>query len=207
MLQIICHGDSLTEGADVDAYLRWPALLQTALDVEVSNTGIGGDSTAGMLSRFSTDVVKQKPRAVILLGGTNDFWWDIALKTAISNLYTMAYQAQYYGIIPLFGLPLPFDIDQARKQAESEPEAGFEKLFKKIQQLNSRLTALAQVDQISVINFHDLFLTDDRNIRTDCYLEDGVHPNADGHQRMADLAVSIIKSSGALDPDPEEIVA
>ncbi len=205
MLQIICHGDSLTEGADVDALLRWPSLLQAALDVKVINTGIGGDSTAGMLSRFPTDVVKHKPRAVILLGGTNDFWWDLSLKTSISNLYTMAYQAQYYGIVPLFGLALPFDVTQAQKQDENAPGAGYEKLFEKIQQLNTRLKALAQVDQITVINFHDLFLTDGRNVRTDCYLEDGVHPNVNGHQLMADLAVSIIKSSGTLDPDPEEI--
>jgi lysophospholipase L1-like esterase len=205
MLRIICHGDSLTEGADVDAHLRWPSLLQTALDIEVINTGIGGDSTAGMLSRFPTDVVQQKPRAVILLGGTNDFWWDLSLKTSISNLYTMAYQAQYYGIVPLFGLALPFDVQQAKNQYENQPEAGYEKLFEKIEQLNSRIKALAQADDIMVINFYDLFLTQARNVRTDCYLEDGVHPNENGHQRMAQLAVSILRSSSILDPEPEEI--
>ena len=206
MLRIICHGDSLTEGADVAARLRWPSLLQDASGVEVINTGIGGDSTAGMLSRFPTDVIKQKPHGLILLGGTNDFWWDLSLKTSISNLYTMAYQAQYHGIVPLFGLPLPFDVKQAQKQSENGPEAGFEQLFDKIQQLNTRLKALAQVDQITVINFHDLFLTDNGKIRTDYYLEDGVHPNAKGHQHMADLAISILNASGILDPDPVEIL-
>jgi len=203
MLRIVCHGDSLTEGADVDAHSRWPFLLQIALDVEVINTGIGGDSTAGMLSRFPTDVVKHKPQAVILLGGTNDFWWDLSLNTSISNLYTMAYQAQYHGIVPLFGLALPFDVNQAKNQYENEPEAGYDMLLKKIQQLNARIKTLAQVDQITVINFYDLFLTDGRNVRTDCYLEDGVHPNVNGHLRMADYAASIIKSCGALDPNRE----
>ena len=204
MLRIACHGDSLTEGADVDAHLRWPSLLQAALDVEVINTGIGGDSTAGMLSRFSTDVVRHNPRAVILLGGTNDFWWDLSPRTSISNLYTMAYQAQYYGIVPLFGLALPFDVDRANKQYENQPEAGYEKLFEKIQQLNTRLKALAQADQITVIDFHDLFLTADGTVRTDCYLEDGVHPNEKGHQRMSRLAVSILESCGLRDANPEE---
>lgn len=205
MQRIVCHGDSLTEGADVEVHLRWPSLLQDALDIEIINTGIGGDSTAGMLSRFPTDVVQQKPQAVILLGGTNDFWWDLSLNTSISNLYTMAYQARYYGIVPLFGLALPFDVIQAKNQYENEPEAGYEKLFEKIKQLNSRLKALARADDITVINFHDLFLTGDGNVRTEYYLEDGVHPNENGHQRMAALAVLILKSSGILDPEPEEI--
>jgi len=205
MQRIVCHGDSLTEGADLDVHLRWPSLLQTALDVEVINTGIGGDSTAGMLSRFPTDVVRQKPTAVILLGGTNDFWWDLPLKSSVSNLYTMAYQAQYYDIVPLFGLPLPLDVNQAHEQYENEPEAGYEKLFSKIGRLNSRLKALAHADDITVINFYDLFLTKAGDVRTDCYLEDGVHPNQNGHQRMAELAASILRSSSVLNPEPEEI--
>jgi lysophospholipase L1-like esterase len=206
MQRIVCHGDSLTEGADVDIQLRWPSLLQTALDVEVINTGIGGDSTAGMLSRFPTDVVRQKPSAVILLGGTNDFWWDLSLKTSISNLFTMAYQAQYYGIVPLFGLALPVDVHQAQNQSDSGPEAGYERLIEKIEQLNSRLKALAQADDITLINFYDLFLTEAGNVRTEYYLEDGVHPNQNGHQQMAELAVSILRSSSILNPEPEEIL-
>jgi hypothetical protein len=117
----------------------------------------------------------------------------------------MAYQAQYYGIVPLFGLTLPFDAHQAQIQNDNGPEAGYKKLFEKIEQLNSRIIDLAQADDIPVINFHDLFLTGDRKVRTEYYLEDGVHPNELGHQRMAALADSILKSSGILDPEPEEI--
>jgi lysophospholipase L1-like esterase len=50
MKRIICHGDSLTEGKDIEVAYRWPSLLQNALDTEVINTGIGGDTTAGLLS-------------------------------------------------------------------------------------------------------------------------------------------------------------
>jgi lysophospholipase L1-like esterase len=50
MKRIICHGDSLTEGKDIEAAYRWPSLLQNALGTEVINTGIGGDTTAGLLS-------------------------------------------------------------------------------------------------------------------------------------------------------------
>ena len=50
MKRILCHGDSLTEGTDIEAAYRWPSLLQNALGPEVINTGIGGDTTAGQLS-------------------------------------------------------------------------------------------------------------------------------------------------------------
>ena len=82
MKRIICHGDSLTEGKDIEAAYRWPSLLQNALGTEVINTGIGGDTTAGLLSRFATDVIPRKPDAVILMGGINDFWWDLPIDTA-----------------------------------------------------------------------------------------------------------------------------
>ena len=44
MKRILCHGDSLTEGTDIEAAYCWPSLLQNALGTEVINTGIGGGS-------------------------------------------------------------------------------------------------------------------------------------------------------------------
>jgi lysophospholipase L1-like esterase len=68
MQKIICHGDSLTQGADIEPAFRWPSLLQNALGgVQVINTGIGGDTTAGLLSRFGADVVAPQPDAVLIM--------------------------------------------------------------------------------------------------------------------------------------------
>lgn len=49
------------------------------LRVSVQNRGIGGDTSAGMLSRLYFDVVQQRPDIVIFMGGTNDLWWDLDL--------------------------------------------------------------------------------------------------------------------------------
>jgi len=194
MKRIICHGDSLTEGADIETSKRWPSLLQSALHIEVINSGIGGDSTAGMLSRFPSEVLKPKPDAVILMGGTNDFWWDLPINIPIANLYTMAYQAQYYGILPLFGLPIPFLPSKAAEQADSPPETGFNKLFAQLKLFVTRLKTSAEQSDIPVLDFYHLFVNKDASIRSDSFLEDGVHPNHQGHQRMAELAISKIKS-------------
>ena len=78
-MKIICHGDSLTEGVDVEKAYSWTSLVEHNLRVSVVNHGIGGDTTAGMLSRFPYEVAQQQPAIVILMGGTNDLWWDLEL--------------------------------------------------------------------------------------------------------------------------------
>jgi lysophospholipase L1-like esterase len=192
MKRILCHGDSLTEGTDIETAYRWPSLLQNALGTEVINTGIGGDTTAGLLGRFSTDVITRKPDVVILMGGTNDFWWDLPTNTVLSNLFSMAYQAQYHGIAPLFGLPMPCDKNRAAEQPYSPPEGGYEQLLTKVKSLGQKLKTVAGESDIPVLDFHHLFIDDGGQIRSDLFLDDGMHANQQGHRMMAEFAASQI---------------
>ncbi len=193
MKQIVCHGDSLTEGADIETAYRWPTLLQNALRVEVVNTGIGGDTTAGLLSRFSVDVVSCKPIAVILMGGTNDFWWDLPVNTVMANLYSMAYQAQHHDIAPLFGLPLPFDRDAAKKQPFNPPDDGYDQMYSKLNAFVSKLKTAAKESEIPVLDFYGLFMDDRGRVKTEDFLEDGLHANREGHRQMASMAAEQLK--------------
>lgn len=194
MKRIICHGDSLTEGKDIEAAYRWSSLLQNALGIEVINTGIGGDTTAGLLSRFATDVIPHKPDAVILMGGINDFWWDLSVKNALANLLTMAYHSQFYGIAPLFGLPMPFDISRAAKQPYAPPEAGYDQLFANVKSLRNKLKSTADDSDIPVLDFFRLFIDEGGKIHQHLFLDDGVHANRQGHRLMAELAMSQIRA-------------
>jgi len=74
MKTMVCLGDSLTEGTEVPTGHAWPALVANALNLDVINCGIGGDTTQGMLSRFYPEVVVTKPAFVFIMGGTNDLW-------------------------------------------------------------------------------------------------------------------------------------
>ena len=195
MQKIICHGDSLTLGSDIEPAYRWPALLENALGgVETLNTGIGGDTTAGLLSRFTADVVAQKPDVVVLMGGTNDFWWGLPVNTVIANLFTMAYQARHHGIAPVFGLSTPIDVKQAMQQPWNPPEQGYERLLGDIQALMRRLTKEAQGSEIPVLDFYSLFLSDNHTVDAALFLEDGVHPGGQGNRQMAALAAKEIKT-------------
>ena len=64
----------MTEGSDIEKAYTWSYLIEHNLRVPVLNHGIGGDTTAGMLSRFPLDVVQQLPDIVIFMGDTNDLW-------------------------------------------------------------------------------------------------------------------------------------
>lgn len=77
-MNIICFGDSITEGAEFPAHERWPALLQRALErwragvYRVHNRGVGGDTTARAFDRLETDVLPLLPGWLLLQFGFND---------------------------------------------------------------------------------------------------------------------------------------
>ncbi len=192
MKRIICHGDSLTLGADIEKIYRWPSLLQNATGIEVLNTGIGGDTSAGLLGRFSVDVIARKPDVAILMAGTNDFWWNLPLNAVLANLFSMACQAQHYDIAPMFGLPIPFIVDRASK-AFSPPEAGYEQLADRLIKLRDKLMVRAEENGVPHLDFYRLFTDDRGGARTRLYLEDGLHANQQGHRLMAELALSEIR--------------
>ncbi|MGZ4936466.1 MAG: GDSL-type esterase/lipase family protein, partial [Halobacteriota archaeon] len=62
--KIVCIGDSITR--------TWPEILQQRLGAgwTVIDKGVGGDTTAGMLSRFNADVIANHPQFVVICAGT-----------------------------------------------------------------------------------------------------------------------------------------
>lgn len=49
---LVCHGDSLTAPEELERGSIWPSLVENRLKINVINSGIGGDTTGGLLSRF-----------------------------------------------------------------------------------------------------------------------------------------------------------
>ena len=78
MINIICFGDSITEGAEFTINDRWTSLLQIKLDTvkpetfSVHNKGIGGNTTAQGFDRINTDVLPLLPGIVFIQFGLND---------------------------------------------------------------------------------------------------------------------------------------
>lgn len=78
MINIICFGDSITEGAEFPVNARWTSLLQNKLDAVkpdtfiVQNRGIGGNTSAQGFDRFWSDVMPLLPGVLLIQFGFND---------------------------------------------------------------------------------------------------------------------------------------
>jgi lysophospholipase L1-like esterase len=78
MINIICFGDSITEGAEFPVNDRWTSLLQLKLDAakpdvfQVHNKGIGGNTSAQAFDRICNDVLPLLPGIVLIQFGFND---------------------------------------------------------------------------------------------------------------------------------------
>jgi len=195
MKTIVCHGDSLTQGADLNPGYTWPLLVENQIKVKIINSGIGGDTSGGLLGRFYHDVVQHKPEMVLIMGGTNDLWWDLDVNLIQANIFAMTCQAEYHKIAPVVGLPLPLHMENIRQQKMMAPVGGWGNCIQKIAQLVDALAASAKESDIAVLDFYHLFLDDNGEVQEQYFLEDGLHPNKEGHLLMAATAAEFLKST------------
>lgn len=185
MKTLICIGDSLTEGPDMPAGQTWPELVGNALDVDVVNCGIGGDTTAGMLARFHPAVTVPKPTFVLIMGGTNDLWWGLEINVILANLFSMVVQARHHGIAPVLALPLPVNIDLAGSSDFSPPLGGYDCFNDRLQELIRRIPRHATESEAALVDLYRPFVSQDGKINSSLYQPDGLHPNKKGHQTIA----------------------
>ena len=181
------------EASDLDDPAIWPSLVADQLEIKVLNSGIGGDTTAGLLSRFYHDVVRHHPDYVLIMGGTNDLWWDLDLKLIEANIFTMTCQAEYHNIVPLVGLPIPMLVERARHQDYMAPQGGYKKCVEKLATLVKRLKILAQQNDIACLDFHLPFCNASGAVEKKYFLEDGLHPNKAGHRLMAQQTIELLQ--------------
>ncbi|MGD9051936.1 MAG: GDSL-type esterase/lipase family protein, partial [Desulfobacterales bacterium] len=181
----------------LDRPSTWPSRVASCLKIKVVNSGIGGDTTGGLLGRFYPEVVHQHADAVLIMGGTNDLWWDLDLKLIRANIFTMVCQATHHDMIPLVGLPPPILVRKARLQDFAGPEGGYARFVDQLKVLVNALELAANQNEVTCLDFHTPFLDKVGNPIEEYFLDDGLHPNQAGHKLMADIATEMLK--GLLD--------
>jgi len=179
-------GDSLTRGYRVKRAETWPALLGEGLQVKVINKGINGDTTGGMLARFTSDVVNEKPSHTIIMGGGNDLMWGVPLSVIKANVFAMVHQAYHHLIVPVIGVPVAFAGEMAKIHwpIMDNPDAANEYLS----QYRQWILGLAESIQIKTLDFYSLFIDGHNRVKDNLYI-DGLHPTVEGNLMMSDLAV------------------
>jgi lysophospholipase L1-like esterase len=195
MKTIVCHGDSLTEGADLNPNYTWPLLVENKVKVKVINSGIGGDTSGGMLGRFYHDVVRQGPEMVLIMGGTNDLWWDLDINMIQANIFAMTCQAEYHDIVPVVGLPLPLFMENIRNQPMMAPIGGWENCVRKLTELVEALATSARESDTACLDFYHPFMDQKGQVSGKYFLDDGLHPNKEGHLLIAEKTVNLLQST------------
>ena len=182
-LKLLCLGDSLTEGYDIDPSLCWVSLLKEREGWEITNAGISGDMSAGLLARLPLELYKKTYTHVFLMGGTNDVEFGLSPNHIISNLKGVMRQLRYLDIHYTIGIPLPFDdqdTDLTRFQYVTDKGTYREKLNVFCDELRVFLVE----DEADFIDFREYFTDPDGTVQSDLFRPDGLHQSAKGHELM-----------------------
>jgi acyl-CoA thioesterase-1 len=192
MTVTLCLGDSLTLGSDVETALRWPQRLARRMGAVVINAGIDGDTTGGLLARFPGAIERHRPDRVLLLGGTNDLWWGVDPSVVQANLFAMVCQARHLGIAPIVATPLPLCLERLNGSASWPPVMGFDACARGLRRLAAALAQAAGWSEVPLVDFFHLFVDAADIADPGLFLDDGLHPNPEGHRLMAQRAAAVV---------------
>ena len=177
--KVVFIGDSITEGW----YSAHPSFFDANGFVA---RGISGQVTAQMLARFQCDVVALRPRAVVILAGTNDIAQNngpIELENVMDNIASMCELARLHNIRVLLCSVLPAAAFPWREGIEPADS---------IIRLNAMIEAYARENGIEYVDYHSR-MKDGRNGLPPEYSKDGVHPNPEGYRVMEGIIASYLK--------------
>ena len=181
-MKLVCLGDSLTHGYKVKQLETWPSLVRQALNIEVVNKGINGDTTGGMLARLYADVIVVQPSHVVIMGGGNDFIWGVPITVVEANLAAMVQQAVHHSIIPMFGVPIPIAVSKAKKYWPFVNN--FTEVNKSLEELRTWIFSFAKSFSVTVVDFYQCFV-DEQNAVLPALYCDGLHPTPTGNELMS----------------------
>ena len=94
---IICFGDSITFGYGAIAGEDFPTQLGKLMNLPVINAGLSGDTSTEALARLDEEVLKKKPRLVLIEFGGNDFIKNVPMQDTIKNTEEMIDRIQARG--------------------------------------------------------------------------------------------------------------
>jgi len=181
--RVVFLGDSITDGWRLNEYFP---------DRDFVNRGISGQTTGQMLGRFQSDVIRLRPAAVLLLGGTNDIARGISLAAIEDNLTVMADLADMHGIKMILATVLP--VSDYHKDADPNFEMTRTRPPGMIRGLNSWIQTLCVQRKLPYVDYYSATVDGIGFLQTDAS-DDGLHPNPMGYRIMAPLALKAIDAA------------
>jgi len=158
--------------------------------------GISGQTTPQMLIRFRPDVIALKPKAVVILAGTNDIAGNTGPMTdeqIAGNLASMAELAKANGVRVIFSSILPVSEYHVRP-GDTAPPQTTRRPMARITALNAWMKDYAAANGHAYLDYFSA-MTDAKGLLRAELSEDDLHPNAAGYAIMAPLAEAAIQAA------------
>lgn len=179
--RVVFMGNSIT-----DAWIRIsPDFFK---DTTYIDRGIGGQTTPQMLVRFRADVIKLKPKAVVILAGTNDIAGNTGpstLEMIEDNLASMTELAKANHIKIILCSVLP---------ANKYPWKPEVKPADSIIALNKWIKEFAAANKFTYVDFYSSMVDEYKGLEKELS-KDGVHPTIEGYKIMEALVQPAIKKT------------
>jgi acyl-CoA thioesterase-1 len=170
-------GDSLTAGLGLAPEEAYPALLQQKLDAEaltfeVVNAGVSGDTTAGGVSRLDW-ALDGDVRVLIVALGANDGLRGLPVGQMRENLTAIVERAASRGVtVLLTGMEAPPNYGETYTHE-------FRQVFRD----------LAEDTRVAFVPFLLYGVAGETSLNQ----PDGIHPNPEGAERVADLLWPVLR--------------
>ncbi len=195
----------VTFGASNTALSQWPSEVAKALNMNLVNAGIGGNTTAHGIDRFERDVASADPDFVTICFGTNDFYRKNGLDPQVSpddyrqNLLTMIDKTNALGAVPIL-ITSPFITETASGGAARYPEGSVNAALDVYVDV---MRTVAEETGTALVDIHAL--CDEQYATADFLSADGVHLSSLGDKAFADAVIAYMTAHYKQDPDAPRV--
>lgn len=188
MKTIAIYGDSISTGTHGEG--GYEAMLKSSLSLEkvynfaVGSSGLTRKTPVGMLEVLDKNPVPKDAELFLIWHGSNDWYWGSGMeefshgvKEAVDRLRAAAPTAELVWVTPIYRFECPDGMAQAGEAYELPNKNGYTMLdyCEELERSSKRL-GFPLIDMRRLCGIH----RDNANL----YLEDRVHPNRAGYQRI-----------------------
>ncbi|MBI1353329.1 MAG: hypothetical protein GC160_03205 [Acidobacteria bacterium] len=190
--RVVFLGDSITDGWELNQYFPSERYI---------NRGISGQITGQMLGRLQADVIALDPKAMVLLGGTNDLARGVDLEIIRNNITMIADLAEAHGVHPILASILP--VSDYHQDQDPRFHRTTDRRPEDIRALNDWLRGFCHSRGYDYLDYFAATVDDKGYLKAEL-ADDGLHPNTEGYKVMAPLAQQAIKETLRTAPQKRE---
>jgi len=195
-VRIVAMGDSTTAGTpafrsprevppagrgdETSQYAYW--LMKAHPEWEVINQGVNAERSDVIAARFEEDVIARKPAVVVIIAGVNDVYQGRPAQHVKDQLAAMYKRAHEAGIRVVAGTIIPYNTATADQNA-------------RMKDINDWIRSLARADPGVIYVDTRAAVAAPGNPDKLASSPDGLHPDAAGYRKMADVIAPAIEQA------------